>query len=515
MAGNFDPYYQWLGIPPKEQPPNFYRVLGVDLFESDPDVIIRAAEQRVQHVQDFQRGEYALIAQKMQKKIISVRDYLLDDAKKSEYDISLKLQLQHKPAPAAPQRPAQAPFQKPSPAAPPIQAQQSYQIKSRTARPALPQPRNTDYSTNPVVIFKETMDWFRQRKKLTATIIKLGYATIAAVILMIVVANGKTLLALIVGKSSDLIERVAGPEGKPPERVERKTRVIASKTDSPDNSTPDGTTATGATPAPKPRGAAPPPPPPPDANPEKTAAAESGAPAEQPDASTAPPAEVDTANLPSGKVFKARLFKVELSAISDLLKDPGKDDPVLWMYARSGQISALTAHTKGVPNGITIAFYEDRKPRTYVVYADGAIDGILKLWNEKGERVYWCQYEKGARNGFCCYFKDNVMQMILEVDHDAVTGIHLCANGEVKKSFSSTEQASADKVSQKLLDEVDGLETEMKLNEGLFKKEVKDELQRLRVERAGMPAQRRNAIKEARTAQAQLLIKSLRNFCSL
>ena len=67
--------------------------------------------------------------------------------------------------------------------------------------------------------------------------------------------------------------------------------------------------------------------------------------------------------------------------------------------------------------------------------------------------------------------------MILEIDHDAINGVHLVASANLKKSFSSLEQASADKVAQKLLDEVDGLETELKLNEGLFKRQVKDELQ--------------------------------------
>ena len=70
--------------------------------------------------------------------------------------------------------------------------------------------------------------------------------------------------------------------------------------------------------------------------------------------------------------------------------------------------------------------------------------------------------------------------MILEIDNDTINGVHLCANGELKKSFSSMEQASADKVAQKMLDEVDGLETELKLNEGLFKRQVKDEIQHLR-----------------------------------
>ena len=43
MSDTFDPYYKWLGIPPKDQPPNHYRLLGIDLFTPDPDVIESAA----------------------------------------------------------------------------------------------------------------------------------------------------------------------------------------------------------------------------------------------------------------------------------------------------------------------------------------------------------------------------------------------------------------------------------------------------------------------------------------
>ena len=39
MAEKFDPYYQWLGIPPKDQPPSHYRLLGIEEFESNPEVI--------------------------------------------------------------------------------------------------------------------------------------------------------------------------------------------------------------------------------------------------------------------------------------------------------------------------------------------------------------------------------------------------------------------------------------------------------------------------------------------
>ena len=43
MAESFDPYRKWLGIPPKDQPPNHYRLLGIDLFEADAEVIVRVA----------------------------------------------------------------------------------------------------------------------------------------------------------------------------------------------------------------------------------------------------------------------------------------------------------------------------------------------------------------------------------------------------------------------------------------------------------------------------------------
>ena len=32
MAESFDPYESWLGIPPEDQPPNHYRLLGLKPF---------------------------------------------------------------------------------------------------------------------------------------------------------------------------------------------------------------------------------------------------------------------------------------------------------------------------------------------------------------------------------------------------------------------------------------------------------------------------------------------------
>ena len=44
MAESFDAYHEWLGIAPKDQPPNHYRLLGIDLYEANANVIDGAAD---------------------------------------------------------------------------------------------------------------------------------------------------------------------------------------------------------------------------------------------------------------------------------------------------------------------------------------------------------------------------------------------------------------------------------------------------------------------------------------
>ena len=39
MEQRFDPFFKWLGIPPDEQPPHYYRLLGLPPFVADLDVI--------------------------------------------------------------------------------------------------------------------------------------------------------------------------------------------------------------------------------------------------------------------------------------------------------------------------------------------------------------------------------------------------------------------------------------------------------------------------------------------
>lgn len=93
MPENFDPYYEWLGIPPKHQPPHHYRLLGLELFEPNANVIERAADRQMAHVRTFQSGKHALQSQQLLNELSAAKICLLTPDKKSEYDARLRSQL--------------------------------------------------------------------------------------------------------------------------------------------------------------------------------------------------------------------------------------------------------------------------------------------------------------------------------------------------------------------------------------------------------------------------------------
>ncbi len=90
MAENFDPYHKWLGISPKDQPPNHYRLLAIELFESDSDVIEGAADRQMAHVRTFQAGQNSGLSQRILNELSAARVCLLNPDKKAEYDRQLR-----------------------------------------------------------------------------------------------------------------------------------------------------------------------------------------------------------------------------------------------------------------------------------------------------------------------------------------------------------------------------------------------------------------------------------------
>ena len=90
---SFDPYRKWLGIPEQDQPPHHYRLLGIELFESDLDVIVNAADGRMAQVKNFQTGKQSEQSQRILNELAAAKVCLLNPQKKTEYDRRLQARL--------------------------------------------------------------------------------------------------------------------------------------------------------------------------------------------------------------------------------------------------------------------------------------------------------------------------------------------------------------------------------------------------------------------------------------
>ena len=102
MSTGFDPLHQWLGIPPEEQPPHHYRLLGIALFESSPEVIESAADRQMVFLRTLYGGPFASYAQKLLNEVSAARVCLLNPQTKAQYDAWLRQQIAPPTPPAEP-----------------------------------------------------------------------------------------------------------------------------------------------------------------------------------------------------------------------------------------------------------------------------------------------------------------------------------------------------------------------------------------------------------------------------
>ena len=87
---NFDPYYKWLGIPPQEQPPSHYRLLGLQVLEQNLEVIASAANRQMAYLQELSSGDDHIDeAQGLLGEVARARVCLLAAESKARYDAEL------------------------------------------------------------------------------------------------------------------------------------------------------------------------------------------------------------------------------------------------------------------------------------------------------------------------------------------------------------------------------------------------------------------------------------------
>ncbi len=87
----FDPYHKWLGIRGFRNAPNHYRLLGIDLFESDEEVIRDAAARQLTHLKTYRVGAQRELCGRIIDEVTQARSMLLDHERKTAYDRELKL----------------------------------------------------------------------------------------------------------------------------------------------------------------------------------------------------------------------------------------------------------------------------------------------------------------------------------------------------------------------------------------------------------------------------------------
>lgn len=87
---DFDAYHKWLGIPPDDQPPHYYRLLGLSPFENDRTVIISALDQRQLFLEKKSVGPRGELAEPLLEELQKARLCLLNRLTKAQYDSTLR-----------------------------------------------------------------------------------------------------------------------------------------------------------------------------------------------------------------------------------------------------------------------------------------------------------------------------------------------------------------------------------------------------------------------------------------
>jgi hypothetical protein len=89
-VSQFDPYHRWFGIPPHEQPPTHFRLLGVSDREDDPEVIASAAKRQFQIVKGQSGGPHSMEAKRLLHEILAARTVLMDPVQRQTYRARLQ-----------------------------------------------------------------------------------------------------------------------------------------------------------------------------------------------------------------------------------------------------------------------------------------------------------------------------------------------------------------------------------------------------------------------------------------
>lgn len=136
MTESFDPYHEWLGIPPSQQPADHYGLLGVPRLTASMDEIRSAAEQRMVYVRSFQTGPRSKYTQRLLNELANAKLCLSNPQTRAAYDSVLRERFSAPALPPVPHMPPAAPPMDnamfPSPVRAPGEADESVVVQPAT-----------------------------------------------------------------------------------------------------------------------------------------------------------------------------------------------------------------------------------------------------------------------------------------------------------------------------------------------------------------------------------------------
>jgi hypothetical protein len=474
MSTDFDPYYKWLGVAPEEQPPNHYRLLGVNLFEPDPDVIAYAADARMSHVRSFQTGPHSGVSQQMLNGLAAAKVCLLNPQRKRAYDHQLRVSASGNPPIVSPPpvcpppvyRPAETASRRPEPNVAASVVDEMPRID--TSRPL---PRSSRYRrTRPsqhiwpalwmaaMAIIGVAALLFTQQERSSAVHRSANDRPTNRGPRRPIDIQAPASGAPQEDTTADREDAVSGlnPKVARPKRRPVLTLVpLAGQTDLEDESkgSEPGLNADPPTGSNGPNG--------------------EGVPPDSGQALIAPNG-LATIKLPSGVEMSKEMVDIPLSLVEDMFP---ADAPIARLTFPNGAIRGLFTYNEGNLAGPSATFYEDGRLHVLVNYDKcSKLDGHFHLRDKQGRIVLYAEYRRGLKHGIWCLFREDQFWLIQEWARNMLSANYLVKfdNGRqtlIRETESNDKDREQIAAATKQISEI---EAEMARGEKQLKRELKE-----------------------------------------
>jgi len=480
MSDVFDPYLDWLGIPPSEQPPNHYRLLGLHPFEESREAIQTAVKSQTAWLEALRLGYHGAHAARLLSKVANAGACLVDPESKAAYDKRLREKLAS---------------------------------TARKGSAGAKWPSGSLGWADPAARTR----WLAAGVLGTAQL--MGVASFWLVVLLLIrqgepSKNASSALASqdIRGGDQDAgaSRQATPPEKDPGTGDEEETlpipprpggamRAPPPKPGSPPlfgarkdtassiaaptlagagsgvPSGPGAATASAGLPKTRPDSReiadrnAPHDPRRPDPN--DSMGQSKGSPGRNPSGRSSGRTD-DSIDLGSGKLLQLRDFAVPRYTIEQARTYGIRvqhEDEFDEAYLGSDQERRL--------NGPAVA-YREGQFKLVANYYGGERHGIAVLWIGEGQDWYWARYVGGRRDGNCCLFEAGEPTAICECASGRLVTLYLIADRKARKSFPGLDAALEDEEARLVLSDLSDAESEMEEIEDVFVEEIHSHFQK-------------------------------------